>query len=135
MPTTNQEKFTAKLLALTLGAVTVLVFTQSVTDPVNVTKLFILGGLAFASLGAALAGKGSIHLKPHRLALVLIGLFLLASIVSLVASKAPLTQSVYGVYGRNNGFLLYNGYITDFVERVQQYGGNSSSFSKFCEQR
>ncbi|CAN2171415.1 O-antigen ligase-related [Candidatus Nanopelagicaceae bacterium] len=124
MPTTNQEKFTAKLLALTLGAVTVLVFTQSVTDPVNVTKLFILGGLAFASLGAALAGKGSTHLKPHRLALVLIGLFLLASIVSLVASKAPLSQSVYGVYGRNNGFLLYILLILVFVSTLTIQNSN-----------
>jgi O-antigen ligase len=107
MPITNQEKFTARLLALTLAAVTVLVFTQSVTDPVNVTKLFIFGGLAFASVGSALAGKGLIRLKPHKFALILIGLFLSASIVSLVASKAPLTQSLYGVYGRNNGFLLY----------------------------
>ncbi len=107
MPITNQEKFTAKLLALTLAAVTVLVFTQSVTDPVNVTKLFILGGLAFASVGSALAGKGLIRLKPHKFALILIGFFLTASIVSLVASKAPLSQSFYGVYGRNNGFLLY----------------------------
>ncbi len=118
MSTTNQQKFTAKLLALTLGAVTVLVFTQSVTDPVNVTKLFILGGLAFASLGAALAGKGSIGLKPHKLAVILIGFFLLASIVSLVASKAPLSQSVYGVYGRNNGFLLYILLILVFISTL-----------------
>ena len=124
MATINQEKFTAKLLALTLGAVTVLVFTQSVTDPVNVTKLFILGGLAFASLGAALAGKGSTNLKPHRLALVLIGLFLLASIVSLVASKAPLSQSVYGVYGRNNGFLLYILLILVFVSTLTIQNSN-----------
>ncbi len=118
MSTSNQERFTAKLLALTLGAVTVLVFTQSVTDPVNVTKLFILGGLAFASLGAALAGKGSIGLKPHSLAIVLISFFLLASIVSLVASKAPLSQSVYGVYGRNNGFLLYLLLILVFISTL-----------------
>jgi hypothetical protein len=124
MPTTNQEKFTAKLLALTLGAVTVLVFTQSVTDPVNVTKLFILGGLAFASLGSALAGKGSIHLKPHRLALVLIGLFLLTSILCLVASKAPISQSVYGVYGRNNGFLLYILLILVFVSTLTIQNSN-----------
>jgi hypothetical protein len=118
MSTSNQEKFTAKLLALTLGAVTVLVFTQSVTDPVNVTKLFILGGLAFACIGSSLAGKGSIRLRPHVLALALIGLFLLASIVSLVASKAPLSQSLYGVYGRNNGFLLYILLILLFVSAL-----------------
>ncbi len=118
MPITDQEKFTAKLLALTLSAVTVLVFTQSVTDPVNVTKLFILGGLAFACLGAALAGKGSKRLKPHRMPLVLIGFFLLASISCLVASKAPLSQSAYGVYGRNNGFLLYILLILVFVSTL-----------------
>jgi O-antigen ligase len=118
MPTTKQEKFTAKLLALTLGAVTVLVYTQSVTDPVNVTKLFVLGGLAFAAVGSALAGKGLIRLKPHKLALILIGLFLSASIASLVASKAPLSQSLYGVYGRNNGFLLYVLLILVFISTL-----------------
>lgn len=107
MSTIDQEKFTSKLLAFTLGAVTLLVVTQSVTDPVNVTKLFILGGLSFATAGAAFAGNGIIRLKENKFVIFLIIFFVLASIITLVMSKAPLSQSLYGVYGRNNGFLLY----------------------------
>ncbi len=125
---TNQEKLTAKLLALTLGAVTVLVFTQSVTDPVNVTKLFALGGLAFASIGSTLIGNGLVRLMPHKLTLLSIGLFLLASMSSLIASEAPLSQSVYGVYGRNNGFLLYFLLILVFLATLTIQNSNHFNY-------
>lgn len=101
------EKLVARLTAFTLSAVTVVVFTQSVTDPVNVTKLFFLGALAFASFGAALKTLNSQFMKLNRLPLLLLATFFLFSISTLIASNAPFSQSLYGVYGRNNGFLLY----------------------------
>jgi hypothetical protein len=94
-------------MAFTLSAVTVVVFTQSVTDPVNVTKLFVLGALAFASFGAAFKSFDSLFVKANWVQLVLLATFLAFSISTLAASKAPFSQSVYGVYGRNNGFVLY----------------------------
>lgn len=101
------EKLVARLMAVTLSAVTIVVFTQSVTDPVNVTKLFFLGALAFATTGAALKTFNSQFMKLNRLPLLLLATFLVFSISTLIASSAPLSQSIYGVYGRNNGFLLY----------------------------
>ncbi len=101
------EKLVARLSASTLSVVTIVVFTQSVTDPVNVTKLFFLGALAFATFGAALKSFNSHFMKINRLPLLFLTTFLLFSISTLVASNAPLSQSLYGVYGRNNGFLLY----------------------------
>lgn len=88
-------------------AVTVTVFTGSVTDPVNVTKLFVLGGFSFAALGSMLHRRSIITLKNFKLPITVILLFMMASLFTLVMSKAPLSQSFYGVYGRNNGFLLY----------------------------
>jgi len=87
--------------------VTVIVFTQSVTDPVNVTKLFCLGALSFAALGAATRLIGLNFLKGNRVILSVLGLFMTSSLSTLLASEAPFSQSFYGVYGRNNGFLLY----------------------------
>jgi O-antigen ligase len=101
------EKLVARLMAFTLSTVTIVVFTQSVTDPVNVTKLFFLGALAFATAGAALKTFNSQFIKLNGLPLVLLVSFFVFSISTLIASNAPLTQSLYGVYGRNNGFLLY----------------------------
>jgi len=101
------EKLVARLMAFTLSAVTIVVFTQSVTDPVNVTKLFFLGALAFASFGAALKTFNSHFMKSNRFPLLFLATFFVFSISTLIASSAPLSQSLYGVYGRNNGFLLY----------------------------
>ena len=101
------EKLVARLMAFTLSAVTIVVFTQSVTDPVNVTKLFFLGALAFASFGAALKSFNSQFLKVNRFPFLILSCFFVFSISTLIASSAPISQSLYGVYGRNNGFLLY----------------------------
>lgn len=106
---------TSKLIGLTLMVVTVTVFTGSVTDPVNVTKFFVLGGFAFASLGSILQRRSVETLRNYKGPITVIGLFLTASVLSLVMSKAPLSQSLYGVYGRNNGFLLYFFLIIVFI--------------------
>lgn len=110
-----QEKFVAKLLAFILAGVTVFVVSQSVTDPVNVTKLFLLGGLACAVFGACILGNGFNKILSNRILLTILGLFFVASLASLIASSAPLSQSIYGAYGRNNGFLLYLFLIMCFV--------------------
>ena len=107
MPRLETEKLVARLMAFTLSAVTIVVFTQSVTDPVNVTKLFVLGALAFATTGAALRTFNFQFMKLNRVPLILLATFLVFSISTLIVSRAPLAQSLYGVYGRNNGFLLY----------------------------
>jgi hypothetical protein len=41
--------------------------------------------------------------------------FFLASLNSLVQSDAPFSQSLYGIYGRNNGFFLYLFLILSFI--------------------
>lgn len=101
------EKLVARLMAFTLSVVTIVVFTQSVTDPVNVTKLFALGALAFATTGAAIRNFTLPFMKRNQVPLVLLSIFLVFSISTLISSNAPFSQSLYGVYGRNNGFILY----------------------------
>ena len=101
------EKLAARLVAFTLAAVTVIIFTQSVTDPVNVTKFFVLGALAFATFGAALMTLNLEFINANKVPLFFLATFITFSISTLIASDAPFSQSLYGVYGRNNGFLLY----------------------------
>jgi hypothetical protein len=101
------EKLSSRLIALGLTGVTIVVFTESVTDPVNVTKLFVLGAITLAATGAATKLFVRAFLAKYLIILISLGLFLVAAILTLLASKAPFSQSLYGVYGRNNGFLLY----------------------------
>lgn len=115
MNSVDKSRFTARLIAAALGLVSVLVFTGSVTDPVNVTKLFAIGGFAFASLGSILNKNSFKVLNKAKAPLFAAICFLIVSLVVLLQSKAPFTQSLYGVYGRNNGFILYVCLILIFI--------------------
>jgi O-antigen ligase len=101
------ERTIARVLGIGSGFVAILVITGTVTDPVNVTKLFALGGVAAASVAALLA-FGLHELWANSKALVIfVGLFLVASLNAIVNSDAPLTQNLYGAYGRNTAFIAY----------------------------
>jgi O-antigen ligase len=101
------ERTLARVLGIGSGFVAVLVITGTVTDPVNVTKLFALGGIAAAALAVLLA-FGLQELWASSKALVIfVGLFLLAGLNAVVNSNGPLTQNLYGAYGRNTAFITY----------------------------
>ncbi len=101
------ESSTINIISLGLTTITIAVWSSGVTDPVNVTKLFLLGGFALAALGSALSLNLLNIFKEHRFFMISVLLFLVNSVVVLFTSPAPFVQSLYGVYGRNNGFLLY----------------------------
>jgi O-antigen ligase len=101
------ERTIARVLGIGSGFVAILVVTGTVTDPVNVTKLFALGGVAAAAV-AVLMAFGMQELWARSKALVIfVGLFLIAGINAIVNSEGPLTQNLYGAYGRNTAFIAY----------------------------
>ena len=107
MWTSTGEKLMAKILSVGAAFTTVAVVSGSVTDPVNAPKLIVLGITSTATL-CILAATGSYtYLTAHRLAVFSTVLFVLAMIFSVFSSKSPLSQNMYGSYGRNNGFLTY----------------------------
>lgn len=100
------QKTLSRVSALGAAAVTVFLVIGSVTDPVNAPKLFLLGGLAGASLAliAYLLAHRSFRVTGLE---ILVSTFLLWSLLALVVSSSPFSQGLYGVYGRNTGFLTY----------------------------
>jgi hypothetical protein len=101
------ERTIARVLGVGTAFVAIIVVTGTVTDPVNVTKLFALGGVAVGAFAVVL-GFGVKELWSSSKALVvLVGLFLLASVNAIINSSGPLTQNIYGAYGRNTAFLTY----------------------------
>lgn len=102
-----QENLLSKVAAFGIGFTTIFLLSDSVTDPVNVTKFLTLGVTAFAILGI-LIGSGIRRIFLSNLFLwVISGLFLAASAISVLMSQSPFSQSIYGTFGRNNGFLTY----------------------------
>ncbi len=101
------EKTLSNILMLGSVFITVFVVWGSVTDPVNVTKLLALGGVAGAATAIVISFGIPNLLKFHKVALVLIMIFMVTVINSVVQSAAPIYQLIYGAYGRNTGLVTY----------------------------
>ncbi len=103
---TAYQQTLTRILSLGAAGVTAFLLTGSVTDPVNAPKLFLIGGVAGATL--ALLGYSVIQ-KTYRvtgLEIILIP-FLVWSLLATWVSNSPTSQGIYGVYGRNTGLLAY----------------------------
>ena len=107
MNVSYREKTLKNLLFIGPALVSVFLLDSVVTDPVNAPKLFLLGVVAAGIFGAVLYRIDKNEIRKQRLPLLIISLFFLLSFSTLVTSEAPIVQSLYGVYGRNNGLLTY----------------------------
>jgi hypothetical protein len=103
----QSEKILVRLLAVGTFLVTVAVLTSGVTDPVNVTKLFLLGGQSGAVFFLLLFQFRVKVLQESKLLLGALSLFLISGLFASLSSSAPFSQNFYGVTGRNTGLLTY----------------------------
>jgi O-antigen ligase len=101
------EKTTAQLLLIGAPLTTIFLMTETVTDPVNATKLFIAGGFGFGLIFLIVGFQFKLSLSNFKLYWVFSTLFLLSSLNAVVASEAPTSQNLYGSYGRNTGLIAY----------------------------
>jgi hypothetical protein len=101
------ERTIARVLGIGSAFVAVVVVTGTVTDPVNVTKLFALGGVAIGAFAVLVAfGLGQLW-SDSKLLITASGLLLMASVNAILNSDGPLVQNIYGVYGRNTALVTY----------------------------
>jgi hypothetical protein len=105
--TSTNESLLSRILGIGAAFTTVFLMTGSVTDPVNVTKFVSLGVVAFMATALILNKGGWKQVRDQKYLLALLLFFNLAALISTLVSELPLTQNLYGVYGRNNGFLTY----------------------------
>jgi hypothetical protein len=105
----SSEKVIAKWLYLGVPAVSLLVTGFASYDPVNVGKMVLAVGAGFSILAILIKSGLSNFSKYQRSTSVFLLMFLAAGLVAVFASTSPLTQNVYGVFGRNTGFLTYIG--------------------------
>jgi O-antigen ligase len=101
------EKTISLFLFIGVPFATLFLMTDTVTDPVNVTKLFATGCVGVGAFSIALVyGLKEIWVSAKAL-VIAVTLFLLASVNSILNSPAPSTQTIYGVFGRQTGFVFY----------------------------
>jgi hypothetical protein len=107
MTVNYREKTLRNLLYFGPALISVFLLDSIVTDPVNAPKFFILGVVSIGTLAAVLYKINKIEIRAKWVPVLLLSIFLSISIFTLVTSDAPKAQSLYGVYGRNNGLLTY----------------------------
>jgi O-antigen ligase len=101
------EKTISLFLFIGVPFATLFLMTDTVTDPVNVTKLFATGCVGVGAFSIALVyGLKELWVSAKAL-VVAVTLFLLASVNSILNSPAPSTQTIYGIFGRQTGFVFY----------------------------
>lgn len=122
------EKTLSNILMFGSVFISILVVWGSVTDPVNVTKLLALGGVAGAASAITISFGLSRLWAAHKLLVILVVVFFLAVINSAIQSSAPMAQLVYGAYGRNTGLVTYLMLCLLLVASASL--SKSSSFSK-----
>jgi O-antigen ligase len=101
------EKFVARIFLFALPLATIFILIDQVSDPVNVTKFFSVGLLAFGCAGLLVANGLISKSSTARAFVISILIFLIVLLIPLFFSGAPFTQSLYGGYGRNTGVITY----------------------------
>ena len=99
------------ILGIGLVAVTIAVTPWFSVDPINPIKMMFASGVAFAALGIVLANRKSLITKQHRTIMILAGAFAAWMWVVLVFSTGEFHQQLFGMYGRNTGFVTYLSFV------------------------
>jgi len=118
MMNSASEKMLSNVLALGAAFTTIFVISGSVTDPVNAPKLLGLGVTACAALGVVLSTSIVNSLKTSKFIWTICMLFLAFGLTSVFLSDSPISQGIYGSYGRNNGFLAYLFLVVLFLAAI-----------------
>ena len=95
-----------KIVGLLGFLTTVLVNPWTATDPVNLIKLGVIcigGFMLIPSVIKRFAFE--LRTKSNRLILTLTLVFLIQLIATVIFSGGSFAQQLYGVFGRNNGFI------------------------------
>ena len=101
------EKSLSRVLMIGSAFVSILVVAGSVTDPVNVPKLFALGGVAGAGIAIVMSFGAKQIWSNYKAATCALILFSFTVLNSVLQSSAPINQLIYGSFGRNTGFITY----------------------------
>ena len=101
------EKTASLLILIGAPLVTVFLVTETVTDPVNATKLAAAGGLGFGLIAITLVFNFRALVSENRLFLIFALTFIAAGLNALINSSSPASQNFYGTFGRNTGLVTY----------------------------
>ncbi len=101
----TELSFSLLLIPISLFAISTIIAPNYFFEPVSLPKFFLLGIVASIALSILLIGRfRNIQFISKDISIVMI-LWIVWSFLSVLFSNSNFTQQIYGVFGRNNGFL------------------------------
>ena len=101
------EKTLARILGIGSFATSIFILWGVVSDPVNVTKHFLLGVVAISAFILASSSGFRLIWRDSKIPTLVVLLFIVFALSAVLNSGSPLVQNLYGTYGRNTGFMAY----------------------------
>lgn len=105
------ESRNSKIISAGLIFITLFVYTQEVSDPVNSPKFLALGVLSTLCIGMVVVPQIKYLWENFKIICVTFTIAILGMIISTLRSESPVSQNIYGIYGRNTGFLTQLGFL------------------------
>jgi O-antigen ligase len=135
------------IIGIGLVAVTIGVTPWFSVDPINPIKMMFASAAAFGALGVVIANRHSLAMSHHKLVIILTAAFIAWMWVVLVFAQGEFHQQLFGMYGRNTGFVTYLSFaliffavslISDRDNNAKMYryfliAGGASLFYGFCQ--
>lgn len=90
-----------------------------VMDPMNLPKMTILGILGFTLLGTSINTQFLDRVREQKVLTVLAGAFIFNGLLVLFLSGRTINEGLFGVSGRNTGFLTYLGFTIVLLVAAQ----------------
>lgn len=107
MQKSQDSKTLAQLIGYGSAFITIFLLSNSVTDPVNATKLIALGAVGCAVLAVFLRNGMLGIFRSNKIIIISVISFVCSGISSTILSQLPMSQNLFGAYGRNSGLLTY----------------------------
>lgn len=107
MLSANFERSLGRILGYGATTVSLFLLWGVVNDPVNATKHFLLGAFGISSLLISTQWSFRSLWQDSKLILIPSLLFVLFSLSAVLNSQSPVSQNLYGTFGRNTGFMAY----------------------------
>ncbi len=101
------EKTLARTLGIGSFATSIFILWGVVSDPVNVTKHFLLGAVAVSTFVLASSSGFRLIWRDSKIPALITLFFIVFALSAVLNSGSPLEQNLYGTYGRNTGFMAY----------------------------
>ena len=109
------ESSLGRVIAWGLIAATLLVTPWWAVDPINPIKMLAVAVTGFVCVGLIVSNHTTVRWSKYKLAFGLITSFVIWQVVVLFASGGQIIQQLFGVNGRNTGFITYLAFSFIFI--------------------